>query len=317
MKTILVIAAFLVMFASDSTIYAQYGHQYPPPAGVVAPPPPAQTQVPPAVTMSPALGQMGAGQEGGMPDMMSMMNMMGSMMHPAIAVDGNAVYVVQGNRIFKLNKTTLKILAVATLPMPENIMKMGGIKEMKGMRGTPEAGMTGRGPSMTMRPEMEQTMEQMRQMQPSQFEQSFLQNMIQHHQGAIEMSQLALTRATHPELRQFAEKIISDQRREQQQFASWLKNWYQVSTVRQQTPMDTQMTAQLRNLSGRDFEIRYMQDMIIHHSEAVQMASDAEQKTLHPEVKDVALKIITEQSQEITQLKNWLMLWYGVDNTEN
>ncbi|MEN6521860.1 MAG: DUF305 domain-containing protein [Armatimonadota bacterium] len=308
MKAITIIAAFLMVLVSGGAIYAQYGQQYPPQTGIVAPPPPAQTQIP--------SGQIGAGHEVGMSDMMSMMSMMGSMMHPAIAVDDNAVYVVQGNRIFKLNKTTLKVLAVTTLPMPESMTKMGGMKEMKGMKGTPEAGITGRGPS-TMRPEMEQTMEQMRQMQPSQFEQRFLQNMIRHHQGAIEMSQLALTKATHPELRQFAEKVINDQKREQQQFASWLKNWYQASAVRQQTPMDAQMTAQLRKLNGRSFEIRYMQDMIIHHSEAVQMASDAEQKAMHPGVKDVALKIITEQSQEITQLQNWLASWYGVDAAGN
>lgn len=236
----------------------------------------------------------GAGPAAGTGDMMAMMGMM----HPGIAVDGEYVYIVRGDQVIKLSKTDFRVILTATLPpAPKMNMSSGG--------------MSGSGP-MTSRPDMQQKMQQMSMMQPSQFEQSFLENMIRHHQGAVEMSQLALIRAVHPELRRFAQNVITGQIREQNQFAQWLKTWYKAPAVKQLTGIDAQMVSNLRNLTGRDFEIRYMQEMITHHAEAVQMGTSAEQKAVHSEVKAAAANIVKQQSSEITELRGWLASWYGV-----
>ena len=42
----------------------------------------------------------------------------------------------------------------------------------------------------------------------------FIEQMIPHHQDAIDMGNLALVRAEHPEIRQLAENVIRDQSRE-------------------------------------------------------------------------------------------------------
>jgi len=39
----------------------------------------------------------------------------------------------------------------------------------------------------------------------------FIDAMVPHHQGAVEMAEVALENAEHPELRQLAENIIADQ----------------------------------------------------------------------------------------------------------
>lgn len=270
MKKLAIVAMCLIMSAASGISYAQMQSSASPGAGM-----------------------------GAMSNMMSMC----MMMHPAIAVDDDYIYILRGNEVFKLQKSDLKIISTGTLPPTPAMNSAGG--EMPG------GAMAGQGPAVTTRPEMEQVMQNMRQMQPSQFEQSFLGNMIRHHQGAIELSQLALTKATHPELRKFAENVITKQSREQRQFASWLKNWYKASSVKQPRPIDDQMTSNLRNLSGRDFEIQYMRDMIIHHSEAVSMGQSAEQKAVHPEVKTAAANIVKQQSAEINELRRWLSSWYG------
>lgn len=54
------------------------------------------------------------------------------------------------------------------------------------------------------------------------FDRLFLEMMIPHHQGAIEMSRPALKKASHPELREAARKIIEDQQKEITRMQQWL-----------------------------------------------------------------------------------------------
>lgn len=58
------------------------------------------------------------------------------------------------------------------------------------------------------------------------FDQRFLEAMISHHQGAVQMAETIKGTATHPELRTFAEKVITDQTAEITQMESWLREWY-------------------------------------------------------------------------------------------
>jgi uncharacterized protein (DUF305 family) len=46
------------------------------------------------------------------------------------------------------------------------------------------------------------------------FDRTFLQNMIVHHQGAIDMSQTELAQGSNPDTRQLAQKIINTQQAE-------------------------------------------------------------------------------------------------------
>ncbi|PSB24942.1 DUF305 domain-containing protein [Stenomitos frigidus] len=56
--------------------------------------------------------------------------------------------------------------------------------------------------------------------------QHFIEMMIPHHQDAVEMANLALARAKHPELKTLAVAIKRDQTREIQQMRGWYKAWY-------------------------------------------------------------------------------------------
>jgi len=57
------------------------------------------------------------------------------------------------------------------------------------------------------------------------FDAMFLNMMIKHHKGAIEMSQIALKKAKHPEVKEKAKQIIAAQRKENQQMIQWQKEW--------------------------------------------------------------------------------------------
>jgi uncharacterized protein (DUF305 family) len=58
------------------------------------------------------------------------------------------------------------------------------------------------------------------------FDKVFLGEMIVHHQGAVEMAQLALTSAKHQEIKDLATAIIAAQNKEIADMMSWSKSWY-------------------------------------------------------------------------------------------
>lgn len=63
--------------------------------------------------------------------------------------------------------------------------------------------------------------------------------------------------------------------------------------------------------ADKQYDQRFIDMMIPHHEGAVQMAMDAQQKAQHPEIKQLAQKIIDAQQKEIKQLQAWRKQWYG------
>ena len=147
------------------------------------------------------------------------------------------------------------------------------------------------------------------------FEQSFLQQMIQHHRTGIEMAKLAKEQAEHAELKQLAEKIISAQQQEIDQMTGWLKSWYnaspkEVANVDADKEMKMHMST-LRDKKGTDFDKAFLQMMPQHHHVAVEMSEQAEKKATHSELKELAGKMAKDQQEEIKQMKSWAQTWFG------
>ena len=63
------------------------------------------------------------------------------------------------------------------------------------------------------------------------FDQAFLSEMIVHHQGAVEMAQMALQSAKHQEIKDLAQGIITAQNKEIGEMKSWQKQWYGSTTA--------------------------------------------------------------------------------------
>lgn len=57
------------------------------------------------------------------------------------------------------------------------------------------------------------------------FDEVFLSEMIVHHQGAIEMSRDVVENSHHPELKNFADRIIETQTKEVDQMKQWQHEW--------------------------------------------------------------------------------------------
>jgi uncharacterized protein (DUF305 family) len=58
------------------------------------------------------------------------------------------------------------------------------------------------------------------------FDLAFIEAMIPHHEGAIEMAEVALENSENEEIRVLAEEIIAAQRAEIEQMEAWREEWY-------------------------------------------------------------------------------------------
>lgn len=184
-----------------------------------------------------------------------------------------------------------------------------------------------------------------------QSEEHFVTMMIPHHEGAVAMADLALSRAKHPELKQLAQTIKTTQNQEIEQMRGWYKqkygtevpNWgpgmgwgWSNQNCQQQRSNNTQpywgpgnwhgwgygrgccmmggrwMGTNLYALQNAyDFDLEFIQQMISHHQMGVTMAQMVLTGNPSPEIKDLAQSIIKSQTDEINQMQQWYQQWYG------
>ena len=138
----------------------------------------------------------------------------------------------------------------------------------------------------------------------------FIDSMIVHHEGAIEMANQALKEAAKPEINTLAENIIKAQEAEITQMKEWRQAWY--SDLAETAGMGMDMgTMEVSTDTSKPFDQRFIEAMIPHHEGAISMAKDAQQKAEHQEIKKLADAIITAQEAEIAQMNQWLKDWYG------
>jgi uncharacterized protein (DUF305 family) len=71
------------------------------------------------------------------------------------------------------------------------------------------------------------------------------------------------------------------------------------------------MMSGLEGKTGDAFDQAFIEEMIVHHQGAVDMANAAQTSAKHPEIKAMADAIIKAQTAEIAQMKEWQKSWYG------
>lgn len=147
----------------------------------------------------------------------------------------------------------------------------------------------------------------------------FIAAMIPHHDDAIAMAELALTRAEHPELKQLAERIKATQTAENAQMRAWYRQWFgvEVPTISgggfgMMGGMMGGGTTDVETLREADpFDKAFLEEMIPHHQMALMMSRMAGSATSRPEMRSFTQAIIDGQGREIDQMEEWYAEWYG------
>jgi uncharacterized protein (DUF305 family) len=147
----------------------------------------------------------------------------------------------------------------------------------------------------------------------------FLDTMTHHHQGAVEMAKMVLSKSSNEELKKFAQAIITDQNKEIAQMKDWREKWYAGKPAALNMEMSG-MADSMKMMSGegmkkmegmmnKDFDIMFIDMMTPHHEGAIKMSKDALTKAEHAEIKTLAAAIIKAQEAEIKMMADWKTKW--------
>jgi uncharacterized protein (DUF305 family) len=152
----------------------------------------------------------------------------------------------------------------------------------------------------------------------------FIDAMVPHHQGAVEMAQEVQKKSKRPELLKLAKDIIQAQQKEIAQMQQWRKAWYPKAVdtpMAWNSQMGHMMAMSAEQKSGMmmrqdlgaadaEFDLRFIDAMIPHHEGALTMAKEVLTKSKRPEIKKLAEAILASQQAEIKQMQQWRKTWY-------
>jgi uncharacterized protein (DUF305 family) len=143
---------------------------------------------------------------------------------------------------------------------------------------------------------------------------AFIDAMVPHHQGAIEMAEVALENAEHQQIRDLAQDIVSAQEAEIEELKSIKKEEFGTSRVpMEMSAEEMQMMGMTepQELANKDpFDKAFIDAMIPHHQSAIEMAQVAHRQSDNPKIKKLAEDIVEAQTREITQMEGWRQQWY-------
>ena len=151
---------------------------------------------------------------------------------------------------------------------------------------------------------------------------AFTMMMIPHHEGAIEMSDVLLSKSgVEPEVAELAEQIKGAQGPEIEQMTTWLDDWDQ-AVPDPDAMMDDNMDhsggmmmsgmmseadmASLGNATGTDFDRMFLEMMILHHEGAIEMAEEelAEEILKHQVAPEVIVRVEDAMDMVTDQKRN-------------
>lgn len=148
---------------------------------------------------------------------------------------------------------------------------------------------------------------------------TFATEMLPHHEQAVEMADMALSRDTNAQVKQLAQQIKGAQAPEIAELSGWLTGWNQPVPAAGSHPTnmsgmgagndgmmsDAEMTA-LDAASGTEFAKLWLTGMVKHHTGAVSMAKAALMGGQNSDTKALATSIVASQSIEIATMSKLL-----------
>jgi uncharacterized protein (DUF305 family) len=154
----------------------------------------------------------------------------------------------------------------------------------------------------------------------------YIDMMVPHHQGAVEMAKIALERSQRPEIQEMANAIIASQEEEIGMMIGWKQAWYGSSDTPPMSampmmeamegmggmghPMNMQAEVDALRSAPEPFDLAFIDAMIPHHQSAIDAGQMVLETATHSEIREMAQQVIDEQQKEIDQMKAWRTEWY-------
>jgi uncharacterized protein (DUF305 family) len=136
----------------------------------------------------------------------------------------------------------------------------------------------------------------------------FTQMMIPHHEQAVKMADLAMSRAKDAEVLELADRIKAVQETEIQSMKGWLTSWDKplpAGGMGHAMPglLSEEVMKQLEGAKGKAFDKLFAKYMIVHHNGAIDMARTERADGVHAGAKHLASHVEAGQATEVVQLK--------------
>ena len=138
----------------------------------------------------------------------------------------------------------------------------------------------------------------------------FIDTIMQHHEMAVQMGQMAAAEASDAKLKEFGRKVAEDQTKDIERLRSWREQWYGHAPKAVNTQLAGGESLNMKmshsdSASGHELDMRLIDMMIPHHQGAIAMAQEAVARAQHPELKQLAQKTIDKQQKEVADLEAW------------
>ncbi|KOX16111.1 DUF305 domain-containing protein [Nocardiopsis sp. NRRL B-16309] len=153
---------------------------------------------------------------------------------------------------------------------------------------------------------------------------AFAQEMIPHHEQAVEMADLAESRAGDG-VRDLAEEIAEAQGPEIERMTGLLESWGESPAPDMEGAghsdmpgmMSDEEMAELEAAEGEEFDTLFLEMMILHHEGAVTMAETEIAEGVDPQAQDLAEDIFQVQHAEIERMSTMLGESGGADDEDD
>jgi uncharacterized protein (DUF305 family) len=150
----------------------------------------------------------------------------------------------------------------------------------------------------------------------------FIDTMIPHDEGTIDIAQLVQTRAAHPELKSLAADLIRDRQKEITALREWRSQYFKDAAPAINTDLAGMRTAvdqldpdRLDPLKENAFDTEFLKEMLPQLEADVEMARYILTKPLgqpaelRDPLRSLAQSMLDSRSAEIVRIKSWQQAW--------
>ena len=147
------------------------------------------------------------------------------------------------------------------------------------------------------------------------YELQFIDTMTAHHEAGVKLAKIAQAKAFHPEIRDFATRVVDTDSREMDMLRSWRQRWFanrpkavNLRLAGMAAAIKGMDAGRLNKLDDEEFDLAFLEMMLLHHQAALTLAQDAS-RLEHDDVKELARRITLDQPVEIEQMHRWTGEW--------
>jgi uncharacterized protein (DUF305 family) len=210
----------------------------------------------------------------------------------------NAYLIQSCNDSTKTTSTTTEMDSSMNHTMPNDSMHSVNMNMNNAMMQS-MTGMMGKMDAMTM---------------TGDFDLDFANMMIIHHQAAIDMSEVQVTKGNDPQIKTMAQNIITAQKAEIEKMQQMVKDYNMPEVKKQAGKMHNELGESMKVMMGKinsmpmtgNTDKDYVMMMIPHHEAAVKMAEEEIGNGQLPALKNMAKKMVEDQNNEIKEFQLWL-----------